>query len=358
MSKVSIRLVFVFLLLICASLVYAGPPVFILGLYGGPEIVSEDLLPAELQMQGKLEASFGWRGRVFEGGYFSIISQAAGTVMSGWTFEDQEFLQADMSLPAGPGRVDMSAGLYSSVLGTDELPGFINPDWGLLYRLNLGSNKTEGRIEYSGYSLVEPNDLGDIIYQGARLAFSHSFSLRYNLSFSAGFGYEGWYETNLYSNDGSLTDENREDFLVDGKIVFEGLAGYFTEWTVPVRCLWRNSTANTYLSTGIFIPDSNSRIQLSTAPEINFSPHRTLNIDLHTSIEHYAYLERLAFDENGFQAAENLQITSFGGGFSLDWTINHRLYLVLRSDAGYTWSNDPFETGWYCNVYGGVELSF
>jgi hypothetical protein len=309
-------------------------------------------------MQGRLEASLGWRGKVLEKGYVSIAAQAAGIGKTGWMFADQEFFQAEMSLPGGPGRVDMTAGFFSSVLGSEETPGFINPDWGILYRLNLGNDKTEGRIEYSGYAHVEPEDTGDIIFQGGRIRFSHRFSIRSQLAFSAGLGYEGWYETFLYSDTGTVTDESREDLLLDGKIELGGLLGYFTEWSLPIRFLWRNSNANAYVLPDLFIPDSNSRLQFSAAPSISLSPHRTLNLKLNASAEHHSYLKRKAFDGTGTLTGEFLRITSSGGGLSLDWTRNHRLYLVLRSDAGYTWSNDPSETGWYFNMFGGIELSF
>lgn len=358
MNKKFVQPVLLLLLLMITPVLYAGPPIFILGLYGGPEVVSEDLLPAETEMQGKLEASLGWRGKIFEKGYVSIVSQAAGIVATGWIFEDQEFFQTEMSLPAGPGRIEITAGLFSSVLGISESPGFINPDWGVRYRLDLGNEKSEGELEYTGYSLVEPDDTGDIIFQGARLTFSHRFSIRSTLAVSLGFGYEGWYETSLYSETGTAAAENREDILLDGKIVLDGLAGYFTEWTIPVRFLWRNSNSNAFYLPDLFVPDSNSRIQISAAPTINFSPHRTLNFGLNAAVNHHYYLQREAFEENGTFTGELLHITSTGGGLSLDWTQNHRLYLVLTGDAGYTWSNDPFETGWFFTLYGGVEISF
>jgi len=347
-----------FFLFIAPIILYSLPPVFILGISGGTEAASENQEPVSADFITGADASLGWRGYLFEKGYISIAAGFSGKIVNLGTFQDQENLLIKASLPGGPGRINLESGLLSSITGTSLSSPFVNPQWGIGFSLDFGNGDISGAAEYSGYSLVEPDDTGDIFYEGGKITVSYSPSIRYEIALSGGAGWENWYENALYTDAGGTAGGNRQDWVLDGKLTSRGLLGYFTEWNVPVRFIWRNSNANGFLEPDQFIPDTESRINFSVSPELSLSPHRSISIETGAYADFGRYLERKAFNSAGVVTDTHLFVNSLGGNFAFDWTRNNTFFVLLSGQGGYAFSNDPFETGWFFGASGGIQVSF
>ena len=359
MSKTSSALFFV-ITVFCGMPGYSEslPPVVNAGLFVNPEFVSEAGEAVETSWNGGLNAGLGWRSSLDGGGYVSVLSDITGLLVNGSSFQDQEFIRGKAAFPSGPNRIEPEVSLLSSVLGYYASGPFVNPQWNLGYRISMNDEASSVSLVYSGYLALLSESSDDVFREGLRAVLRVDPSIRWALDIGAGGGWELWYETDLFHAGGPVTGQNRQDWILDGNVAMDGLLGYFADWSWETRLTWRSSNANLFLDPDLFMPDTESRLILSIESGIDWSPIRTLGLHVSASAERAWYLERSAFDSEGVLTGEPLRLFDLEGSLRADWTRSHRWYLFLASSGGYTFSNDPVESGWRFSLYSGVELSF
>ena len=353
------------LALVIVIILYAGlpiyadplPPVVNLGLFVNPEFFSEPDGAVDNNWHVGLNAGLGWRVSVADGGYVSLQSDVTGLIFGGTTAQDQEYFRGRAAFPVGTNRIEPEISLTSSALGFYGSDPFFNPQWSLGYRIFPGDEGSSVALIYVGYWVFIPEADDDVFHEGLRAVFSVDPSIRWALDIGAGWGWEDWHETDVYQSNGSVKEQNRQDWTADGSVGMDGLLGYFTEWTWETRLAWRSSNANLYLDPNLFLPDTESRINLSMESGLDWSPIRTLGLHVSAYADRAWYLERKAFDSQNELTEEHLKMLDLGGNFRADWTRSHRWYLFLEGSGGYTFSNDPEQTGWRLRLFTGVEIS-
>lgn len=333
------------------------PPVVNIGLFVSPEFVSDPDGAMDNSWHFGLNAGLGWRISVSDGGFISIVSDVTGIIFGGATVQDQEFLRGKAAFPLGTNRIEPEISLTSSVLGFYGSDPFLNPQWNLGYRIFTDDENSSLVFIYVGYLVFLPETADDVFQEGIKAVLSLDPSIRWALDIEVGWGWEDWYETNVYQSNGSAEGQNRQDWIVDGSITMDGLIGYVTEWTWETRFAWRSSNANLYLGPDLFLPDTESRINLSMESGLDWSPIRTLGLHVSAYVDRAWYLERNAFDSQDLLTEELLSILDLGGNLRVDWNRFHRWYLFLEASGGFTFSNDPDQAGWRFQLFTGVEIS-
>jgi hypothetical protein len=214
---------------------------------------------------------------------------------------------------------------------------------------------------YQGQLLYQPDASDDNFYEGARLGFTRTPASDFEYTVSLGGGWKLWPETFIYELGTGLTENMRNDLIIDVQSKLSGLWGFFTAWKLTSQVQYVYSQANRFLTTTT--PNqingrSEDKVSLLLSSELTWNPTRNFAFDLSFSGQPQFYLYREALDNNGELLGEKLWLVYLGGEIRLDWTPDNRFYLVLAGEGGINLANDPAEKNWFIKINGGVELSF
>ena len=352
-----IVVVFSFLGLFSPAL-YGYPPTLVLGLEGGGTVFEspeegQDALPlATVNLLG------GWRGATPAGGYLGLAASARvlSYLASPAILADAETLALEAGLPLGPNLVELEGSLEASVMGDGEDPAHLEPRWQA--GLRLGGGAVQGIFSYRGSYLYQPDDIEDFLHQGLKLGVEWEHSIRLGLRAGVQGGWEYWPDYFLLEGTGSSTGVPRQDAVGGLDIGLDGLAGFFLDWSLGLSAGLRWSTANRFI-TGLGLEEgSENNLYAGLEAAADWSPHRTVGLQLKGFLRQEWYLARAALTSLGVDTGELLRVLSLGLTVRADWTPNDRLFLVLEGSAGRRFANDPAEERWNATLQAGVEYSF
>jgi len=302
---------------------------------------------------------FGWSTRLGSGSYLNLSANGELNtyLYSNPVLSDREQLDLQVSAPFGSNRLDITAGLDASMLGTLVSPAYFNPDWQLKYRLERGRRKLRPYAAYVGYYLYQPDGTEDALYQGGEVGFLYNPSIRRGYQVGLEAGMENWTESYLFDAAGNPTQEGRRDVLVKVNGEVNGLLGFFLSWTLDGQAGLRWSNANRYVNLQLE-DNSESSWFLYEEANISWSPHRQVDIQLGAFGRQELYLDRQALTSSGVLSGDPLRIISTGLNARLDWTPDDRLYLVATGEGSWRLANDPNEGRWNIAVGAGLEYGF
>ncbi len=330
---------------------------FLLGAYGEGLVSAEQAAPAAVPAV-RLGGLADWR-TLLPGGYLALSASALGRayLYALPVFSDQEDVEMELGLEAGPGRFKTQVNVAASALGDGSTAAYLRPDWQLGYQVVEGLVRPA--LFYRGSYLLEPAGSEDSLYQGLRLGLGLQPDIRHAFSLDLTAGWALWPETALYDASGALTGASRQDLSAALSAGAEGLAGYFLGWQVTASGGLLLSTANRYL-TAVSSLEKGSQDNWFLAGEagMTWSPHRTVDLELSGFARHESYLYRAALDSAAQPGGEPLRILSVGFNARADWTPDDRFYLVLEGSAARRFANDPAEARWNASIAGGLEVSF
>jgi hypothetical protein len=323
---------------------FAETPLLILGLTGGGYLSSEEGSSPAFFPESRVSALSSWRGTLAGGGIVSLnaSSRLFGYWDAGAIFHDRENLAVEALLPLGSFAALLAAGLDGSALGTVEAPPYAQPGWSLGLRTTGEPWRAELRL--NGHYLYRPQDVQDALYQAARLNLTFDPSIRWGLASALEAGWEYWPE---YQMPGV---ERRQDALLRVETGFEGLAGYFLDWSLLGYGGLRLSNVE--------LAGEESTWFAAGEGNLSWSPHRRLGLQLGGFALYESWLERQALTSGGTPSGETLYVLSLGLDGRIDWTPNGKLFLVVEGTAARRLANDPAEERWSLSAGLGMEYSF
>ncbi|OHD73761.1 MAG: hypothetical protein A2V99_03125 [Spirochaetes bacterium RBG_16_67_19] len=338
---------------------YGYPPTLLLGVQGGgiwfePPEDGADALPL-----AALSLAAGWRNPTPPGGYWELAASARLLSYFGLPLlsADSERLDLQAGLPLGRSLVELGGGLDASAMGDGEDPAHLHPRWQA--GLRLGPGDFQGILTYRGSYLYQPDDVEDFLYQGLSLGAEWERSLRLGLSAGLDFGWEYWPDWFLLNGAGASTGVPRQDVLGGLRIGLDGLAGFFLDWSLEASTGLRWSTANRYPSLALGLEEgSENSLYAALRAEADWSPHRSVGLQLGSFLRQEWYLTRAALTAASVDTGETLRVLSLGLTARADWTPNNRLFLVLEGSLGRRFANDPAEERWNASMQAGLEYSF
>ena len=193
-----------------------------------------------------LNAGLGWRSGLDGGGFVALASDVSGILVDGQVFQDQESVWGKASFPIGRDRIEPEVSLLFSFFGYYGAGPFATPEWSLGYRFFTEEEDVSVSLLYTGYLALLPESTDDRFREGLRAVFRTDPSIRWAFETELGLGWENWYEAGLYREEGSLTGENRQDWILDGR---ESTAVRFVCWACVSPCIqtgrgiWRGKSS-------------------------------------------------------------------------------------------------------------------
>ena len=352
-----IVVVFSFLGLFSPAL-YGYPPTLVLGLEGGGTLFESPEEGQDAVPLATVNMLTGWRGTTRAGGYLGLAASAKllSYFSSPGILADAEMLALEAGLPLGCGLVELESSLDASVMGDGEDPAHLEPRWRA--GLRLGGGAAQGIFSYRGSYLYQPNDIEDFLYQGLKLGAEWERFIRLGLRAGLEGGWEYWPDYFLLDGTGSPTGVPRQDAVGSLEIGLDGLAGFFLDWRLAASGGLRWSTANRFI-TGLGLEEgSENNLFAGLEAAVDWSPHRTVGLQLKGFLRQEWYLARAALSSLGVDTGELLRVLALGLTARADWTPNDRLFLILEGSAGSRFANDPAEERWNATLKAGVEYSF
>jgi hypothetical protein len=335
---------------------YGYPPTLLLGVQGGgiwfePPEDGADALPL-----AALSLVAGWRNPTPPGGYWELAASARLLSYFGSPLlsADSERLDLQAGLPLGRSLVELGGG-DASPWATARTG---SPASALAGGLRLGGGDFQGILTYRGSYLYQPDGVEDFLYQGLSLGAEWERSLRLGLSAGLDFGWEYWLDYFLRDSSNLSTGVPRQDVVGGLRIGLDGLAGFFLDWSLEASTGLRWSTANRFEAAIGLEEGSENRLYAALLAEADWSPHRTVGLQLGSFLRQEWYLTRAALTAALADTGETLRVLSLGLTGRADWTPNNRLFLVLEGSLGRRFANDPAEERWNASLQAGLEYSF
>ena len=213
-------------------------------------------------------------------------------------------------------------------------------------------------ITYNGSFLSIPSTSDDALYQGIGISLRSDPSIRFGLSGELEAGYEYRPEKLLYESDGSSSGERRQDLILTGTGVFDGLAGYFLSWHFESQLALRLSNENLFQPAGSFIENSEDAFDISMDTGVHWSPHQSISLQIAANGGYMWYLQRPVILADGNSIDEKLVAFRMGGKVDFSWTPNHVVYLKIGADTNYIYYNSSTPSSWTIGIRGGIDFSF
>ncbi len=293
-------------------------PLLLAGTSVGVSVISPAGEEPEYDIYGAGEFLGGFRGLFGQDGYYSFTGRFQAEVHRERLFTDQEYLLFKL----GFGQYSVEAALLTTLYDDGSGSTYFNPSWKLRAGLAEFSDGKTLRVEYAGYVAGLPDSPEDYFYEGVHLVYRVDPSIFLGYELAAGGGWEYHYE-----------QTDRHDIVLDIAGTIDGLAGYFTDWTVTAGFSWRGS--NTTIAA-----DSEDRMVATIDAEVFTSPHQSLTLEGTLSAAGSRYLSRTYGDGK-------LLFLETEASARAEWSPNQKTYLSLEAAFGYNLSNDPLLGGWH-----------
>ena len=237
--------------------------------------------------------------------------------------------------------------------GDGEDPAHLHPRWQA--GLRLGGGDFQGILTYRGSYLYQPDDVEDFLYQGL------SLGAEWERSSLRPLGRTGF---RLGVLAGLLPAERRGGFhrssppgRVGRAADRVGRAGRLLPGLEPGS---RHGTAlvhrQSFASLDLGLEEgSENCLYAALEAEADWSPHRSVGLQLASFLRQEWYLTRAALTAASADTGETLRVFSLGLTGRAYWTPNNRLFLVLEGSLGRRFANYPAEERWNASMQAGLE---
>ncbi|MBN2352535.1 MAG: hypothetical protein JXD23_08200 [Spirochaetales bacterium] len=306
------------------------------------------------------EGIFSLKTPVGENGSFSLFAKAKGGVALDDPFPglDSEYLQTELRLPAGEGRLDLRVLATTSFLGTMTSEIVYHPEWEARFYFLTAAKKINPYIAYNGFLRVRPESDTDVFSEGGEAGFEYSPSYLEEYRICIRGAWEYWYQSPLYTAGGIQTDSFRGDFLAALAAKAGGIAGLFLDWDLELTVALRLSNANRYLTAFSFLEEnSETSATVSLRPSFDWVPLTSLALKLRPLASYTIYFDRRAVT-SGSLSTDWAFVFAAGGSFEFDWSPLEALHLILTLDGEWRYSNDDELAEWKLLAGIGIKISF
>jgi hypothetical protein len=309
--------------------------------------------------RGGAEWRLAWRDALDAGGYagFNALLGLDYLGVPVDDVRDTEYLSAELALPLGVNRIILDAEALSSFNSPGSVEAYVEPSWGVTYRVTRGRREAEPYLGYRGSHRYERGGPGDRTTHRGVLGVEYNPSIRLGTETELSGGYQVWPEYGMLDADGTTSDERRRDYLAEATLALDGLLGYFVDWRLSTTGRYRDSNANRFLSSsGDVEENAADRFGIDADAGIRWTPTRETGVSLGSGVSTDFYTERSALSGDGAPTDRPLRVTTVSGDFGVDWTPDDCLFLSVSSGVERTLSNEDALEQWTATGELGIEF--
>ncbi|MBN2440476.1 MAG: hypothetical protein JXJ04_04005 [Spirochaetales bacterium] len=309
---------------------------------------------------GNVKGLFSHRDKFTEIGYYAFFTNISGdfTYLDPYIYSDEETFSLELGFQFENSSLICMSDFHSSITGTETDIPYYTPEWELRYYFITERKKVQPYISYQGYYMSKPGSDEDAFYEGAEIGIKQRPAITQGYQLSINIGFEQWPQYPVYTLDGSLSDEVRNDFLtgINGKI--EGIFNFFLDWEIMLSALYCRSNANTYDAvSGYFQEKSEDRAAITSEINLKWNPSRYIQIVLNPFCTPEFYFYKRAVTESGLLTDEKMWSVSSGGTVHIDWTPDNKFYAFLETEGFVYFSNVNDDFNWNLLFHLGLEYS-
>ena len=305
------------------------------------------------------EWRLGWREALESGGY-AAVNGLLGVDYFGEPVadaQDTEYIAGKLALPLGANQVTFEAESLSSLSYVGAIDAYVEPSWGVTYRITRGRREAEPYIAYRGSHRLERGGAADRTTHRGVLGVEYDPSVRLGTMLELSAGYQRWPDYDMVKADGSASGDLRQDYLATAEVALDGLLGYFVDWRLGVTGRYRDSNATRYLSTAPEREeDSADLFGADVEVGIRWTPTRQTAVSVGTGITTDHYTEREALSLDGTPSGETLRRSSASASVGIDWTPDDRVFFGIESGVERELSNQDSLDSWTVNAGIGIEF--
>ena len=272
-------------------------------------------------------------------------------------YEDFEMIALDIHHDIGSIACEGSSSAVFSFHNIDYSV-YANPDWRASVIYTPPESLYSMEINYTGSFVYQDTGMEDRLINTLEIMGLYDPSLRFGTSVSLKGGIENYSEYYRINNSGAETDSLRTDKFITASLLFEGLAGYFSDWEFKGRIKLLDSNANRFLALSGLENDSEDYTSFRFDAVYNWSPLISLELNWSGFCEYFKYSERNEVNSSGIFTGSELKVLDTGGIFEAGWTMDNSLFWIFSVSLFKSFSSDPSFDEWSSRIGGRLKYSF